>query len=87
MPSAKEIIRKPKKIKPMTAEAAGLGKSKVDDDSLWLWGRLEEFERRDLFNRNHSDLLSGMTTTMRRTVFRLAPPVSQWLIKFKKESK
>ena len=85
LPSTEEIINRQKKLKPMTPESVGLEKSKVDDDSLWLCGRLTDFQDRKLLDRTHSDLLAGMTTTMRREVYRLAPLVSQWLKKFEKE--
>ncbi len=85
MPSTDEIINREKKPKPMTPESVGLEKSKVDDDSLWLCGRLTDFQDRKLLDRDHSDLLAGMTTTMRREVYRLAPLVSKWLKKFNKE--
>lgn len=52
---------------------------KMDADTLWLWGRLREFETRGLFDKAPSDLTSQMTDSMREDCSRLIPPLRIWL--------
>lgn len=47
----------------------------VADDSLWLWGRLRDFERKAILSADPSRLLIDMTAEMRADVQRLAPMV------------
>lgn len=67
MPTTAGIIGKPKKDEP------------VEDDALWLWGRLLDFERRGLLGRRFEDVCRTMVPHMRETVRELAPKVSLWL--------
>jgi len=52
---------------------------KVNDDALWLWGRLRDFERMGYFDRDPCRVLDGMTDAMRADVLRLAPVVADFL--------
>lgn len=61
-PSARRIIREVAAPQP-----------KVNDKSLWLWGRLRDFERDGYFSMGHRELLGGMTDAMRSDVQRLVP--------------
>jgi hypothetical protein len=54
----------------------------VDHEALYLWGRLSDFERHGLLERDPDELLSTMTEPMRETVARLAPEVADWLRRF-----
>jgi hypothetical protein len=45
----------------------------VSDAALWLWGRLNDFQRNDLLGREPNDVLSTMTEEMLDDVHRLAP--------------
>jgi hypothetical protein len=54
-------------------------KNAVDDDALWLWGRLLDFERDGLLDRNPNDVCEAMLYHMKETVRELGPRVSQWL--------
>lgn len=63
-PSTTGIIAKPKKM-PRT--------------SLWLWGRLRDFERDGLLDMNSDEATELMTDTMLADVKRLAPRVAAWL--------
>jgi hypothetical protein len=47
--------------------------------ALWLWGRLQDFEREGLFSESPADLLAVMSDHMRATTLALAPQVIQWL--------
>ena len=52
---------------------------RMDADALWLWGRLRDFERNELFNRKPHELLAAMTDSMRDDCFRISPRVLAWL--------
>lgn len=56
-------------------EIAGRPEPKVADNSLWLWGRLRDFERNGYFAADPATLLLKMTPEMRADVQRLAPLV------------
>lgn len=55
------------------------GPPPVNSSSLWVWGRLKDFERDGILNLDASELLANMTLEMQRDAVRLAPLVSQWL--------
>jgi hypothetical protein len=50
-----------------------------DERSLWLWGRLQDFERDGLLDLDPNDLLGIMSEHMQVTTLRLAPLVAEWL--------
>lgn len=66
---------------PTTAGIIGKTRKQdpVEDDALWLWGRLLDFERRGLLSRRFEDVCRTMVPHMRETVRELAPKVSLWL--------
>ena len=49
------------------------GRLKVGGDSLWLWGRLRDFERYVLLDKAQEELLETMNDRMRGDMHRLAP--------------
>jgi hypothetical protein len=51
----------------------------MDGRALWLWGRLQDFERQLVLSAEPSFLLREMTEPMRVDVRRLAPLVIAWL--------
>lgn len=51
----------------------------MDRDALWLWGRLRDFEHKEILDRDPGDVLAAMTDAMRADVLRLSGPVSDWL--------
>lgn len=51
----------------------------VSDDSLWLWGRLRDFEKKGVTSKDPATLLLGMTAPMREDVRRLTPIVRNFL--------
>jgi hypothetical protein len=51
----------------------------MDRRALWLWGRLEDFERDEVISAGAEFLVSEMTQEMRQTVRRLAPKVIEFL--------
>lgn len=51
----------------------------MDDRALWLWGRLQDFERENVLAAEPSFLLSEMTEPMRVDALRLVPRVIAWL--------
>lgn len=55
----------------------------VDDDTLWLWGRLVDFERLGLFRRDPNEMIRGMLPHMRETSIPLGLAVSRWLGRIK----
>ena len=50
-------------------------------DSLWIWGRMRDFERDGYANKSIDELLAPMTETMRRDVARLAGPMLEFFTK------
>jgi len=67
--------------KPTTAGIIGRTRKAepVEDDALWLWGRLLDFERRGLLTRSFDEVCRTMVPHMRETVRELAPQISKWL--------
>jgi hypothetical protein len=47
--------------------------------ALWLWGRLQDFEREGLLEERPADLLAVMSDHMRATTLALSPRVIEWL--------
>lgn len=60
------------------------GKTKMDDDALWLWGRIRDFEREKIIERDPAELFDGMTQTMQDDVLRILPNMIDWLKEFLK---
>jgi len=58
---------------------SGDSETAMDSDALWLWGRLRDFERRDIFSRDVAELIELMTDTMAADARRLAPAVRDFL--------
>jgi len=56
---------------------------RVDDRALWLWGRLQDFEREGLLDCAPEELLSTMLEHMEITTRRLAPLVAAWVGRIK----
>lgn len=67
-PSAAQIIS-PKQEQP----------KRMDSLALWLWGRLIDMERNQLFDRSVDSLMSEMTDAMRQDAERLVPKLKRWL--------
>jgi hypothetical protein len=51
----------------------------MDDDSLEVWGRLRDFERKGLVDRELSDIFGCMLDTMQADVRRILPTYIAWL--------
>jgi hypothetical protein len=75
--------------KPTTAgliaahEAPKASAGPVDQNALWIWGRLLNFERLGLLADDPNDLFETMLEHMQETVLELAPVVIQWLERLK----
>lgn len=67
-PSTAQIIS-PKQEQP----------KRMDSLALWLWGRLIDMERNQLFDRSVDSLMSEMTDAMRQDAERLVPKLKRWL--------
>jgi hypothetical protein len=50
-----------------------------DERALWLWGRLQDFERDGLLDLDPTQLFEMMSDHMKVTTLRLAPLVAAWL--------
>jgi len=59
--------------------AAPKPKPTVRDDSLWVWGRLKDFDRNGTLKSKPAEILAGMSPAMRNDVAQLAPIVREWL--------
>lgn len=68
-------------VKPTTSGIikAVNGSTKMDDDSLWIWGRMRDFERMRLAGRPFTEVFGGMTDTMQADMRRITPSVVGWL--------
>jgi hypothetical protein len=55
----------------------------MDDRALWLWGRLKDFEREELFAADPNDLVATMPPHMQATTRDFAPRVAAWLQRIK----
>lgn len=51
----------------------------VDDEALWLWGRLQDFRREGLLDQDPATIGDTMLPHMRETVRELLPEVISWL--------
>jgi hypothetical protein len=51
----------------------------MDDRALWVWGRLQDFERQRVLDADPRELFGQMFEHMRETTRRLAPVVAAWL--------
>lgn len=51
---------------------------RLNEDALWLWGQLCDFEK-DMLSLDPAFLLSEMTPTMRADALRIIPKLKQWL--------
>lgn len=58
---------------------AANGAPRMDDASLWLWGRLRDFERDGHLQRDVGAVFGGMTDTMQADVRRILPSLLDWL--------
>jgi hypothetical protein len=79
-----EIVIGDKTAKPSTRgilRATAPAEPRVDDNALWLWGRLEEFERRGLLDKTPAEIMETMSDMMRDDVHTRAPRVAAWLKK------
>ena len=60
-------------------EIAARPEPRVNDSSLWLWGRLRDFDAKGITTASPATLLDGMTEPMRADVARLVPSVREFL--------
>ena len=51
---------------------------RINEDALWLWGRLRDFEK-NLLHQDLNHLLEAMTPVMRRDAERILPQLKHWL--------
>jgi len=70
-PTTKGVLR--------TVEEPATPRRYVADDALWLWGRLLDFERDGLLEKEPGDVMETMTDPMKDDTHRLAPKVANWL--------
>lgn len=59
-------------------------KRTMDRRALWLWGRLQDFERDNVISAGATFLVNDMTPEMRADVRRLAPKVIEFLTQVEK---
>jgi hypothetical protein len=65
--------------KPSTGGIIKPKRDAMDKSALWLWGRLRDFERDGLLEKEQHVVLSEMTEAMRDDVLRIVPSVLRWL--------
>lgn len=54
-------------------------KPQMDDRALWLWGRLQDFERLNVLDADPNELIGEMFEHMQATTRELLPRVRAWL--------
>lgn len=55
---------------------------RMPDEVLWFWGRLRDFERDRIYDRDPAWMLEPMTETMRADVARIVPLVADFFARF-----
>jgi hypothetical protein len=55
----------------------------MDDRALWLWGRLQDFERMGVLAADPPEMVAEMFEHMQETTKALAPRVAEWLGRIK----
>lgn len=75
-----DALRDPEK-KPTTTGILAASKPvpKMDDDALWVWGRLRDFERMEIAKRDAPHLFKAMTDTMQDDLRRILPVAIDFL--------
>lgn len=75
-----DALRDPEK-KPTTSGilAASKPAPKMDDDALWIWGRLRDFERMAIQQRDAESVFKAMTETMQDDMRRILPVAIDFL--------
>lgn len=68
-----------------TVETKAKEVTPVSSAALWLWGRLQDFERDRLLETDPDQLIATMLDHMKTTTRRLAPLVAAWLSGVKHE--
>jgi hypothetical protein len=63
----------------IAAHAPSPERDAMKTKALWLWGRLQDFEREGLLDECPADLLAAMSDHMKATTLQLAPIVIEWL--------
>lgn len=51
---------------------------RMNDTSLWIWGRLRDFERMRCVDSDPNEIFDGMTDTMQADVRRILPTFVEW---------
>lgn len=51
----------------------------VPADVIYIWGRIRDFEREDVFNLNPCAIFDAMTDTMQDDIVRIVPQLIPWL--------
>lgn len=59
-------------------DAARDPRPEMPDDSLWIWGRMRDFEREGYARKSAERLLEPMTESMRADVLRIAPLMAEF---------
>jgi len=52
---------------------------KTDTSVLWLWGRLRDMEKDNIFARPLSEYINSMTNGMKPDALRIVPKLTKWL--------
>lgn len=58
---------------------------RMNDTSLWIWGRLRDFERMRCVDVDANEIFDGMTDTMQADVRRILPSFLDWCEQLTKE--
>jgi hypothetical protein len=66
-------------MRHVVAERGPLPRSPGNKKALWLWGRLQDFEREGLLDEEPSSMLEDIHDHMRVTILEMAPVVAAWL--------
>lgn len=84
-PQFEQALKAPTKASTagIIAAAAPPKINPVDDRALWLWGRLQDFERNGLLDADPNALIETMLPHMKTTTAEYVPRVMAWLGRIK----
>jgi len=82
-----DIDSKPSTTGILKASKTVDGRTKMPDESLWLWGRLRDWEKQNFFGKDPGDIFGGMTEGMQEDIRRILPMFLDWMQLLSEETK
>lgn len=80
-----DALRAPEKPSSSGILAKSKAAPKMHSAALWIWGRARDFERERFSEKSPTELLDGMTDTMRADMERIVPIMAAFFNEFAEE--